>query len=196
MTKYFSIDENNVIHTMDGPVAKHERFGSDLSTAMQAHQTLRQPKYGEQLVGVRYLDENGAVTDEAVIGLTNIDERNRTMRTTVAPENSNLLTIDRREQFLRERLAEINNPDGSPRLDPAGRDLFAQERSKLEAELVLLGFQRQYEVALQQHRAQQEQARKQLQEMDAEIERNLLEQREAEALLAARRRQLGIKGHV
>lgn len=191
-TKTFTIsDDGEYIQTMNGTVAKHERFGSDLSTAMQAHQTLRQPKYGEELVGVRYVDENG-VTDEAVIGLTTVDESNRTLRTTV-PEDSNLMAIERRERFLHERLAEINNPDGSPRLDPAGRDVFAQERSKLEAELVLLHFQRQYEAALQQHRAQQEQARKELQQMDAEIERNLLEQREAEALLAARRRQLGIK---
>lgn len=195
MTKYFSIDDNNVIHTMDGPVPKNERFGSDLSTAMQAHQTLRQPKYGEELVGVRYVDEKGNVTDEAVIGLTAIDENNRTLRTTV-PEDSNLQAIERRERFLHERLAEINNPDGSPKLDPAGRDIFAQERAKLEAELVLLHFQRQYEAAMQSHRAQQAEIRKQMQEIDAELELNLLEQREAEARLAARRRQLGIKGHV
>jgi len=195
-TKTFTIsDDGEYIQTMNGTVAKHERFGSDLTTAMQAHQTLRQPKYGEELVGVQYLDENGNVTDEAVIGLTTVDEHNRTLRTTV-PEDSNLLAIDRREQFLRGRLAEINNPDGSPRLDPAGRDIYAQERSKLEAELVLLNFQRQYEAALQQHRAQQEQMRKELQELDTEIERNLLEQRETQALLAARRRQFGIKDDV
>lgn len=195
MTKYFSIDDNNVIHTMDGPVAKNERFGSDLSTAMQAHQTLRQPRYGEELVGVRYVDEKGNVTDEAVIGLTAIDEHNRTLRTTV-PEDSNLLAIERRERFLHDRLAEINNPDGSPKLDPAGRDVYAQERSKLEAELVLLHFQRQYEAAMQSHRAQQAEIRKQMQEIDAELELNLLEQREAEARLAARRRQFGIKDNV
>lgn len=192
-TKTFTIsDDGEYIQTMNGTVAKHEHFGSDLSTAIHARQTLRQPKHGEELVGVQYIDEKGNVTDEAVIGLTNVDERNRTLRTTVAHEDSNLLAIERREKFLRERLAEINNPDGSPRLDSAGRDLFTQERSKLEAELVLLGYQRQYEAALQQYRAQQAEIRKQMQEIEAELERNLLEQREKQALLAARRRQLGI----
>lgn len=176
-------DDADTIETLTGSVPRVERFGPDLGALMQATQTQRQPRYGETIVGAEIRDEHGRVVDEVTIGVTDVVEGNR-QSVMVAPDNSNLVAIERRESYVREKLASIVDANGNPKLDAAGRDLYREERYKLHGELAMLGAQRDYESAMQQMRDSGAAIRAQQDAIAAELAARTIADSEAEARLS------------